>query len=91
VGGDVDVADDGAIAQPGQVLAAVGVVGLAVGLAVLPMLVALGFATGAVAGAAVGLGSLAAIWRGVEAAALILGAAGYVRRSRERVFAVLGD
>jgi hypothetical protein len=87
----VDVADDGAIARPSQVLAAVGVVGLAVGLAVLPVLVALGFATGAVAGAAVGFGSLAAVWGGAKAAAVILGAAGFVRRPRAGVLAASID
>ena len=57
------------------------------GLAVLPMLVAFGVATGAVDRTAVGLGSLAAIWGGVKAAAVILGAAGFVRRPREWVSA----
>jgi hypothetical protein len=63
---------------------------LAVGLAVLPVLVAVGVATAAVARFAVDLGSLAAIWGGIEAAAVILGAAGYVR-SRERILAASGD
>jgi hypothetical protein len=76
----------------GQVLAAVGVAGLAVGLAVLPALVVFGVATDAVgSAAAVALGSLAAVWGGVKAAAVILGAAGFVRRPRAGVLAASID
>jgi len=59
-------------------------------LAVLPMLVAFGVATDAVAGAAVRLGSLVAIGGGVKTAAVILGAAGFVLRPR-RVLAASSD
>ena len=88
--GEADVADDAAIVRRGQVLAGLGVVGLAVALAVLPMLVAFGVATGAVASAGVWLGSLVAIGGGVKAAAVILGAAGFVLRPR-RVLAASSD
>jgi hypothetical protein len=64
---------------------------LAVALAVLPLLVAFGVASGGVVAAGVGLGSLAAIWGGVKAAAVILGAAGFLRRPRERVLAASSD
>ena len=79
------------MARRGQVLAAVGVVVLAVGMAVLPMLVALGGAPGAVARTAVGLGSLAAVWGGVKAAAVVLGAAEYARRPRRTDIAASCD
>jgi hypothetical protein len=61
------------------------------GMAVLPALVVFGVATGTVAGAAVGLGSLAAVWGGVKAAAVILGAAGFMRRPRAGVLAASID
>jgi len=74
----------------GQVLAGLGVVGLAVALAVLPMLVAFGVATDAVAGAGVTLGSLVAVGGGVKSAAVILGVAWFVLRPR-RVLAASSD
>ena len=64
---------------------------LAVGLAVLPMLVALGVAPGALARVAVGLGSLAVVWGGVKAAAVVLGVALYARRPRQRDIAASCD
>jgi hypothetical protein len=64
---------------------------LAVALALLPLLVAFGVAGGVVTSAGAGLGSLAAVSGGVKAAALILGAAGFVRRPRERVLAASSD
>ena len=83
--------DDTAVASRARTVAAVGVVTAAVGLAVLPMLVAFGVAIDAVARAAVGLGSLVAIGGGVKTAAVILGAARFVPRRRDGVLAASGD
>jgi hypothetical protein len=57
----------------GRGVAALAVGGLAVVLAVLPAMVGLGLASGAVAYAAAGLGGLAAAWGGVRLAVAVWG------------------
>ena len=64
---------DAAIASPARTLAAVAVLGLVVGLAVLPILAGFGMAPGAVVQAAAGLGSLVAVLGGVKLAAVAWG------------------
>ena len=63
-----------AMATAPRVIVAIAVMGLSAALALLPALVALGIAAGWVARAAVGLGSLVAVWGGGKVAAAILGA-----------------
>ena len=75
----------------GRFLGAVGVLTAAVGLAVLPALAASGIGIGAIARAAAALGFVVAIGGGVKAVAVILGAAGLVRRPRDWVLAKPSD
>lgn len=74
-------------ARPTQLFAMVGVVVLAVVLAVLPALIALriAVATRAFGQVAVGIASLAVIVGGAKLAAAILGAARFALRPQERI------
>ena len=76
-----------AVFSNGRSWAAVGVLTAAAGLAVLPALAASGIGTGAIARAAAALGFVVVIGGGVKAVAVILGAAGLVRRPRDWVLA----
>jgi hypothetical protein len=89
----VGSADESAVAafSNGRFLAAVGVLTSAAGLAVLPALAASGIGTGAIARAAAVLGFVVAVGGGVKAVAVILGAAGLVRRPRDGVLAAPVD
>ena len=80
---------DVAVFSFGRILAAVAVVTAAAGLAVLPALAVSG--TGALARLAAGLGFVVVIGGGVKAAAVILGAAVFLRRSRDRFLAASSD
>ena len=77
--------EDVAPLRPGRAIALVGVVLLAVGLAVLPVLVGSGSAPRPVALVAAGLGSLVAVFGGVKLAAVILGAARFRAEPSTRV------
>ncbi|HKW07063.1 MAG TPA: hypothetical protein VJS19_05780 [Candidatus Dormibacteraeota bacterium] len=80
-----------AVFSNGRSWAAVGVLTAAAGLAVLPALAASGIGTGAIARAAAALGFVVVIGGGVKAVAVILGAAGLVRRPRDWVLAAPSD
>lgn len=90
-GGDVDVVGDVADAGIGRSFAVVGVLGLAVGLAVLPTLLALGVGTVAMGRLAVLGPSLVAVLGGVQLAAVTLGVLHFVRRPRGQVYAASND
>lgn len=76
---------DEGVATHGQSLAAVGIVVLAVTLAVLPALVVAGIATQAITSIAVGLGSLAVVVGGAKLAAAALGALRFAASPHRRV------
>ena len=90
-GADADVREDVAVVRTAFVLAGVGVASLAVALAVLPVLVALGVATGPVTWAAMRLERLAVMWAGVQLAATILGATRFMARPWGGVLAASDD
>lgn len=91
-GGDADVKEHITDAGTGRFFAVVGVVGLAVALAVLPALTAFGVATAAIERLAEGGASLVAGLGGVQLAAVILGVLAFVGSNpRRRDSAVSGD
>jgi len=77
---DAGAGEEVVVVRPSQLLAGVGVAGLALMLAVLPSLVASGLVSGVVTRAAVGLGCLVAIWGGVKSMAAVLGVARHAGR-----------